>query len=89
MGGVCDRWGPRYGSAALLLLTASATFGEALARRARPACLPQRGARPRLPRARWASGGAEPSGIPGPIRCTELQRPLPVRPPLGCRHGGG
>lgn len=29
MGGVCDRWGPRYGSAALLLLTASATFGMA------------------------------------------------------------
>lgn len=28
MGGVCDRWGPRHGAAALLLLTASATFGE-------------------------------------------------------------
>ncbi|KAL4436328.1 hypothetical protein ABPG77_009890 [Micractinium sp. CCAP 211/92] len=29
MGGVCDRWGPRHGAAALLLLTASATFGMA------------------------------------------------------------
>ncbi|KAL4420578.1 hypothetical protein ABPG75_010234 [Micractinium tetrahymenae] len=29
MGGICDRWGPRYGASALLLLTASATFGMA------------------------------------------------------------
>lgn len=30
MGGVCDRWGPRYGASSVLLLTASATFGMAL-----------------------------------------------------------
>ena len=28
MGGVCDRWGPRYGAASLNLLTAAASFGE-------------------------------------------------------------
>lgn len=29
MGGVCDRWGPRYGAASLNLLTAAASFGMA------------------------------------------------------------
>lgn len=28
MGGVCDRWGPRYGAASLNLSTAAASFGE-------------------------------------------------------------
>ena len=79
MGGVCDRWGPRYGAAALLLLTSCASFGAPC----RMYCRSWREAAPQVQRLGSTTDLAAVSCwtcAPSGCACTPLPRPPPSLP---------